>query len=333
MKRWRTVALLLALAGTLATGLLLLFNAQFQGGELYPEYSSLRADPRGAKLLYAGLSRIAGIRLARNFQPFNALTTGGATLLLLSADPLALGFDVVEKAAGRANRIVISLPDDFSPDAPARFAYRKWHLKFPIRKTDASPMYFQQAGGWTILASDENGPLVIERPFGKGSVVLFARSQEFSNQSVAAAGAMDELSAALGPGRFIVFDESHLGIAETGSVVELARRFRLLGFAGGLALLAALFIWRNAESFPPGALPLAAAPPPPRAPGLQTLLRKHIAPRDLAAACWKEWRLTHAREVSAPRLARAEEILKSQAARPLDAVTQLQILLHSKGEL
>jgi hypothetical protein len=339
MKRWRSLALFFALGALLTVGLLRLFDVEFAGGELYPEYSSLRASPMGAKLLYASLGRLPGLQLARNYLPFDSLTTNGATLLMLSADPMQLGLDTVEKVAGRGNRVVICLPDKFAPDGSERWAYRKWHLKFPTKEElDGDQLFFKEAEGWNVFERDGDDPIAIERNASKGTVVLFARSEAFSNQAIAGGNDLQEVTAALGPATRVIFDESHLGIAETGSVMGLAKRFRLLGFAAGLALLAALFIWRNAGSFPPATGLRETGRPAAPIHGLQALLRKHIAVRDLAAACWKEWSVSHKRDVSADRLRRAEAIVSSRAGNKspreaLDAVLEIHTVLHSKGQL
>ncbi len=49
------------------------FGIQFAAGVVYPEYSSLRSDPMGAKLLFDSLTGIAGIRAERNYLPLEYL--------------------------------------------------------------------------------------------------------------------------------------------------------------------------------------------------------------------------------------------------------------------
>jgi len=334
MRRWRTWALALALAGLLSAGLLHLFEVEFAGGELYPKYSSLRTDPEGAKLLYASLGLTPGLEVTRNYLPLESLEANGASILVLSADPLEIGLQAIEKIATRGNRVVVSMDSDLTLKAPQRFAYRKWQLKLPNPgEIGGQGLYFKEAAGWTVLDRAGDKLLAVERPFGKGSIVLFARSQAFSNQSTAAADTVEEVTAALGPAARVIFDESHLGIAESGSVVGIARRFRLTGLAAGLALLAALFIWRNAGAFPPAPAGGAAARPGAPVHGLEALLRRHIAPRDLAAACWKEWSVSHKRDVPEEKLRRAAAIAAAGAARPLQAATEIHAVLHSKGEL
>ncbi len=113
-------------------------------------------------------------------------------------------------------------------------------------------------------------------------MALFAESDDFTNQSTAAGDRLQQVSAAIGPNRYVVFDEQHLGIAQGGSVVDLARRFRLTGLMLGLVLLAGLFLWRNAAGFPPPVVAVGMERLSGRTSqaGLLTLLRRHVAARD-----------------------------------------------------
>jgi hypothetical protein len=166
-------------------------------------------------------------------------------------------------------------------------------------------------------------------------VVLRSESDDFNNQSTAAMDRLNAVSAAIGSSDQAIFDEQHFGIAESGSVVGLARHFRLGGMFIGLAICAALFLWKSASAFPP---PAAAAPVERLAgrtslSGLLTLLRRHIAPRDLAAACWREWLSTHRRDITPERLRGVEAVLRDRATRPVDAMREIQTVLQAKGPL
>jgi hypothetical protein len=165
--------------------------------------------------------------------------------------------------------------------------------------------------------------------------VLFAESRDFSNRSLVKLDHLGPVSAAIGARSHVIFDEQHFGMADSGTVVGLARRFRLTGMALGLALCAALFIWKNAASFPP-----PAAVPPRQTlsgrtsiSGLYTLLHRHIKPADLATACWNEWLAGNRRDLTPERQARAEAILRDRGRKPLEAVREIQTVLHAKGPL
>jgi hypothetical protein len=335
MRGWKAAAAAVALAALFLGGLAALFTADFAGGEVYPEYSTLRADPDGSKLLFESLTRLPALTVTRNFLPVQSLGTNGSTVVLLGLRELDP--DVMEKLAKRGNRVVAALREDWRPEPKeSGEIFKQWQVRIAVdtEKDHADRLYFSQAQGWRPMERAGDKLLAIERDFGNGSVALLAASGAFSNESAVASDRLPQVTAALGENSRIVFDESHLGIAESGSVVGLARRFRMMGLAVGLAIVAALFIWRNASSFPveQASKPVALAGRT-SASGLLTLLRKNLAPRELTAACWQEWLAGSRREFSAERVERAQQIARDMADRPLEAAREIHAVLHSKGAL
>jgi hypothetical protein len=350
-------------------GAIHLFDRQFASGELYPAFSSMRTDRLGTGLLYDSLGKLPGVTVERNFLPLEFLPRDGATLVLLGLNPMRVNWNdalllrVVEGIASRGNRVVVAMyldadnrrlsQEDFdrreepktrgakkksrqaSPEEPPIKTMWKVSLKLGDDEAKPHPLYFGQADGWRVR--DKVGPkiLTIERDFGRGSVVLMAESADFTNGSSVALDRLPQVSWTFGPYRRIVFDEQHLGIAESGSVVGMARQFRLMGLAFGLGICAALFIWRNASSFPPPTSSRFVERLSGRTSqaGLLTLLKRHIPPAELAAACWREWLSTNRRQATPELLKRADDILAAAAARPVDATREIQALLHPKGEL
>jgi hypothetical protein len=67
--------------------------------------------------------------------------------------------------------------------------------------------------------------------------------------------------------------------------------------------------------------------------GLNTLLRRHIKPADLAGTCWNEWLVTNGRDVLPERRARVEAILRDHGHQPLEAVRAIETVVHAKGPL
>jgi hypothetical protein len=327
-----------ALAALLLAGLVALFNVDFAGGSVYPEYSTMRADPSGAKLLFDSLARLPGVSVVRNFLPLQNLSANTSTVVLLGLTEPDL--EVIEKLARGGDRVVAALLESWAPETKeSDEIFKKWHVRIAVdsKNEQSSHLYFSEAAGWIPVRRDAEQLIAIERPSGKGMVVLLAGSVDFSNQSSVEQDRLSQVTAALGGNTRIVFDESHLGIAESGSVMGLARRFRLMGMAAGLAICAALFIWRNASSFPPpepvqkgSAAPLGGRT---SASGLLTLLRKNVSSRELMAACWQEWLAGRRREFSPERVQRAEVIAQTMADRPLQAAREIHTVLHSKGAL
>lgn len=67
------VALGLAVLLGFGWGLWQLLSLRFETGDVYPPYSSLRADPVGAKALHDSFDLLAELRVGRNFRPLDRL--------------------------------------------------------------------------------------------------------------------------------------------------------------------------------------------------------------------------------------------------------------------
>ena len=78
-----TVALLF-LVTAFVLGLANLFKLRFEKGDIYSEYSSLRADPLGTKALYQALESLEGVAVWRHFRPMNRLGNGADTTLVFA---------------------------------------------------------------------------------------------------------------------------------------------------------------------------------------------------------------------------------------------------------
>ncbi len=339
MKSWLPA---LCFAAALAAAAVYLFNLQFAAGDVYPEYSTLRTDPKGARLLYDSLAALPGVTVERNYRALEFLPDG-VTVFLVAVPAPGFGKNSepylrsIEQAARRGNRMVVTLnlpPDAKLPEFEA--LNDRWGVSLALAdQVRRHSLYFADARGWTPLYRTGSQLMAIERSFGSGSIVLFAGSDDFTNLAAVSGEHLYLITLAIGSHSHIIFDEQHLGIAESGSVVALARRFHLLGVALGLALFAALLLWRNGVDFPP------PAPVPPAArltgrtahAGLITLLRRHIPPRDLAGICWQEWLAVNRRTVPPARLQKAAAILESAPARPLETLGEIEAVLHAKGEL
>lgn len=343
MTGWRSLVLALLLGAALVYGALYVFGLQFAAGTVYPEFSTLRTDPMGTQLLYDTLAALPGITVDRNYRALEFLPDGAATVFLIAIPAYKFGNDtepylrILEESARRGNRMVAALtiePDGKLPKS-AQLA-EDWKVNLAIDdRSRRHSLYFEDSKNWTALYRAGPRLLVIERHFGKGSIVLFAASADFTNQATVETDRLRLVTIAIGPNSHIIFDEQHLGLADSGSVVALARRFHLMGLGFGLALCAALILWRNGVDFPP----------PVRAPadtrlagrtsqaGLITLLRRYIPSRTLAAICWQEWLAANRGQIAAARLQKAEAIMTTAADRPVEALAEIQAVLHSKGEL
>jgi len=145
MKRWTWILLPLAL-GTFLLGLGRLFQMRFAHGDIYPAYSSLRADPLGTKALFESLRRL--LPAQRHFHSTDRLGPGRHTTLFhLGSEPLDLVLPVdevrhLESFVAEGGRLVLSLraPSSglFSPPATGSSTNRSGGGR-PTPKPNRSP--------------------------------------------------------------------------------------------------------------------------------------------------------------------------------------------------
>ena len=187
-----------------------------------------------------------------------------------------------------------------------------WHSGMVFTNLDRS---------WRVIYARGTNAVVIERKFGKGSVVMATDSYFVSNEAMEKDRHADLLAWLIGANKKVVFDEAHFGIVETSGVATLMRKYRLHGLAAGLLLLAGLFIWKNSTSL---------VPPPAdeqredfvagkdSGSGFVNLLRRNIAPRDLLATCFAEWKKSAAPAGKFPptRRQQAEAIFPAENSLP-----------------
>ena len=92
------IIVLLIFLSAFMFGVVRLFALRFEGGDVYPAYSSLRADPLGVKVFYEGLKNLPGLFVRRNYQPlFKLQDARDATVFYLGAEnhdknPIFLSF-------------------------------------------------------------------------------------------------------------------------------------------------------------------------------------------------------------------------------------------------
>ncbi|MBI4325643.1 MAG: DUF4350 domain-containing protein, partial [Chloroflexi bacterium] len=127
LKRGHIFLLLLcSLVVCLVLGLAHLFQPRYQSGDVYPQYSSLRADPLGVKAFCDSLAKLPGFNVERNFQPLQRLAEARqTTLFYLGADSGELrhaDLDLVkdwEAFVVGGGRLVISFfPENAKPWEP-----------------------------------------------------------------------------------------------------------------------------------------------------------------------------------------------------------------------
>jgi hypothetical protein len=157
-----------------------------------------------------------------------------------------------------------------------------------------SGIFFRpKSPAWRTIYECERGPVVIERTFGAGSIVLAGDSYFASNEALLVERAPALLAWLVGSARHVIFEETHLNFREQPGVASLLRRHGLGGFVIGFLILIALWLWRNAT--------FTLAPRRDAAPsdeivsgrdsfaGFVHLLRRGPAPAELLGVCLTEW--------------------------------------------
>jgi len=170
--RWFPWLGLLLLGAGFVAGLGQLFQLRFQLGDVYPPYSSFRADPLGTKALYLALSRLGTVR--RHFQSLEKLGDGhGCTLFYLGADAASLRFTAseyrhLEAFMHSGGRLVLALLPTYHPlnittSTGSSPASRSGQPKTgpPTQPTEPQPVpitdRWQFSYGHAALAKDESG--------------------------------------------------------------------------------------------------------------------------------------------------------------------------------
>ena len=228
--------------------------------------------------------------------------------------------------------------------APAFARRREAPAELPEKLAWHTALCFTNlAAPWRVHYERDKQPVIIERAFGAGSLILCADSFPFSNEALRKDRQTAWLSWLLGASRRVAFDETHLSVEEHPGVATLARRYRLHGLFAGLGVLALLFLWKNATSLVPphdedagelgGALvgkDSAAA--------FVNLLRRSIPTSELLSVCFAEWRKSAAHAVVRHGARRAQietaisahEASPARTREPVRTYLELSKLLHER---
>jgi hypothetical protein len=312
------------------------FSVRLGGGDVYPAYSSLRADALGTRALYEALETLPDFRVDRELKPLARLDAQSRVVFLpgllwheweeIRVDELAalnavaanggtvvLAFQAVSKAEEedwlaaekerkereakakkqqgsaddedeekKKNSAKKSLPRDRrrSKEPATKSLAEAWQVGFSVRNLQTtqprawrakdapeelpeqttwhSDLVFKPKAGspWRTLFIRALEPVAVERPFGRGRIVLLGDAYALSNESMQKTRATALLAWLLGEHRRATFVESTLGLEQENGVGFLARRYGLGGALALLALLAALYLWRRMVAFYPVRDPL-----------------------------------------------------------------------------
>jgi len=345
---------LAAVCAAFAWGLVRLYDLRLVAGDIYPVYSSYRSDPLGAKVLFESLAQLPGYSVERNFRDLDDRHQNSGTMLWLGEDPFVFAlrpeedFKQFEAIASSGIRLVFAMTPVKRVTSSAQMTVKESALQ------NRWGITFVYVSRLPSEVEDQDGPLpkrtalvikmgvkvtpIVEKQFGRGSVVLVDTAYPFSNEALATERDTPLLERVLGANHAVIFDEHHLGLSEDASIVMLARKYRLMGLAVGLLVLAGLFIWRNSSPLlPPRRRPawnearLAAGRD--SASALQHLLRRNIAESDLIPTCVAEWEKSgrDGRSYSPDKLAAIRRLATSQGKRnPAEVYRKMQSVISHR---
>jgi hypothetical protein len=290
----------------------------------------------------------------RNVQPLGAVPYNSSAIVIMGVELSSLNgdnqwFHDMDELAGKGNRVIIGLVPRrnrfIQPEVdPQANALKPWAVRLAfVRQSDFRddederlvagwPMYFAESKGWSSTRAESGRSVVIERAQGKGSIVLMANPYPLTNAAMVDDRQTVFLLSLIGPLHQAVFDETHFGFEETGSIAALARRYRLQGLLLGLAITAALFIWKSLSWGGPEAArsQSQSVKGEDSAETFRNLLRRNVKTEDILSTCVQAWSRMYHRKAG-PGLAAAIDLAENGRQTPARTYAQIQTLLGAKA--
>jgi hypothetical protein len=198
--------------------------------------------------------------------------------------------------------------------------------------------YFDDlSDSWEVIYASDDRPVIIERKFGKGTVVLSSDSYFFSNEALRTQRHPQLLAHFMGSNSTVLFDETHFGINKSFGVVYFIIKYRFQWFAAGIILLAALFVWKNSVCFIPPHKneheenEESFVSDKDYTQGLISLLRRNIPKEKILKICIEEWEksIDQSKMVSSEKIERIKEVVNQKepkAKKDYDPVKGYKII-------
>jgi len=248
-------------------------------GDVYPEWSTMRSDPLGTKVLFLALQRTGGLAVERNYEPWRQATPRKAQYVMMGASPSVLAdAKDLAKLVSAGGTVLLALPAGSS-----KFASRTERVGFvSASRTEIS----LRSEEWKCL----DGTWERCKLASKGAVRVLADGSPLRNGELHDARQTELVARLFGGGLPVVFNESHLGVVDTGGVGVLLQRYRLFPAIGMLLAAALLFVWRSSVSMLPEKEPVSAAMAPQPAASLRTLLAQRVPRPKLLGTMVEEWK-------------------------------------------
>jgi hypothetical protein len=170
---------------------------------------------------------------------------------------------------------------------------------------------------WKTIYQRAQHPVLIERRFGRGSIVLSAESYFLSNEAMAKEPQPSLLIWLVGNQKSVIFDEYHHGVAAESGVMYLARKYDLEWLFSGLVLLALLFIWKSAAPLvaPEQESEVTLQSGKESSAGLTNLLQRNIPVQQLLSVSFSEWQKS-AKNIAEEKRKEMESIVVREKAKP-----------------
>jgi hypothetical protein len=169
-------------------------------------------------------------------------------------------------------------------------------LALPIRIPWRAPQFFSlHEPEWEVVYRWQERPVVVQRSWGRGSVVMATDSYLLSNEALREHRMPTLLAWWLQLPNALIVDEFHLGLVKQPGISSLLRKYRLQGVVATLLLLVILMMWRQASALVPEST-AAADDTNPTAIGQRAddgwiaLMQHHIPIGELVAVCHGAWR-------------------------------------------
>lgn len=207
-----------------------------------------------------------------------------------------------------------------------------------------SSIYFDKPhSSWRAIYTHDGHPVIIERRFGPGTIVLSADSYLFSNEALSKERHPRLLAWLVGKNENVIFDESHFGIQKSQGIVGLARKYRLQPLFFGIILLAGLFVWKNSVAFVPALADDSSkggydfTSERDYTAGLVSLLRRNVSTRDILSVCVEEWEksLASDKKLSGDKIKRVKAVIeeeRTQAPKQVDPVRKYHTIRRILSE-
>ena len=203
----------------------------------------------------------------------------------------------------------------------------KAHLRAPERNLPPSLVWHStlvfkpKDSDWRTIYTMAGRPVLIERSYGTGSIVMASDSFLLSNEAMKSTRYPHLLAWLCDDHDRIIFDETHLGIVKHPGIATLLRRYGLVPFFLALIVLALLAIWKQSFSLVPThdeAQAMMVNPGKDYVTGLTNLLRRNIQSGNILKACLEEWKrsFTHGKQNFSDQLPRIQKIIAAEQAQP-----------------